>query len=474
MIRVARRLNRRETFAGLALGTCAASIALAPSPMAQGWLFAPLVAIAVLWRVLRSPTAWLALFFACALLTPPLPIPLGDSGPHIAIAVAAAGLCVGCLRLAQWRFHPDAPALALIALWTVFVASIAMAVAYSGIAVAASSLARVLLFGISVYVFLYVRDGPGRLTDEASLRGLRWLFWAGVLAALYACVDFYFQFAPPSGYEQQFVWLSSGVYRRAQGFFYEASTLGNLCAFFLEMIAVALFAPGGRLWQSRLFSRTALFIGAAPLATALVLSFSRASLVNVAVALAALVWLRRDRTRWRKLLPGVVFSVLGSAAILWAAFPVFAQIAWLRVAAAFEYFSESPNAVLSGRIDAWETLSNYLIAHPWHALLGVGYKTLPYSDFIGARTVGDNTYLTLLAETGIAGLFAVIALNIAILCCSYRAARSSDSLRAFTGAWIFCFWTGQTVQMLSADLLTYWRVLPVYFFVLALAARRPA
>jgi hypothetical protein len=39
---------------------------------------------------------------------------------------------------------------------------------------------------------------------------------------------------------------------------------------------------------------------------------------------------------------------------------------------------------------------------------------------------------------------------------------------------MFCFWAGQSVQMLSADLLTYWRVLPVYFFVLALAARNRA
>jgi len=130
--------------------------------------------------------------------------------------------------------------------------------------------------------------------------------------------------------------------------------------------------------------------------------------------------------------------------------------------------------VLSGRIDAWRTLVDYLDANPWRAILGVGYKTLPYSDFIGTKAVGDNTYLTLLAETGIAGLIAVIALNVAILTCAYRAARSPDSLRSFTGAWMFCFWAGQSVQMLSADLLTYWRILPVYFFVLALAARRQA
>ena len=47
-------------------------------------------------------------------------------------------------------------------------------------------------------------------------------------SALFACVDFYFQFPAPAGYGPQFVWLDSGVYRRAQGFFYEASTLGQL------------------------------------------------------------------------------------------------------------------------------------------------------------------------------------------------------------------------------------------------------
>jgi O-antigen ligase len=104
----------------------------------------------------------------------------------------------------------------------------------------------------------------------------------------------------------------------------------------------------------------------------------------------------------------------------------------------------------------------------------VGYKTLPYSDFIGATAVGDNTYLTLLVETGVVGLAAVIALNGAILVYAYRAARSASPLRSFCGTWMACFWTGQVVQMFSADLLTYWRVLPVYFFVLALAVREEA
>src|SRR6185369_3796745 len=101
--------------------------------------------------------------------------------------------------------------------------------------------------------------------------------------------------------------------------------------------------------------------------------------------------------------------------------------------------------------------------------VGIGYKTLPYTDYLGAPVVADNMYLSLLVETGIAGLAALIWLNVAILRAAARAARDGDWRRSFCGAWMLCFWAGQTVQMFSGDLLTYWRVLPVYFWVLALA-----
>ncbi|MGH9666287.1 MAG: hypothetical protein ACRD9L_17810, partial [Bryobacteraceae bacterium] len=161
-----------------------------------------------------------------------------------------------------------------------------------------------------------------------------------------------------------------------------------------------------------------------------------------------------------------------ASAILAVAFPVFTQAYWVRIALSLQYVFESPNAVLSGRLRSWEMLRDFLLAHPWHALLGIGYKTLPYSNFIGTTVVADNAYFSSLVETGILGLAAVVALNLAILAAGYRAARSEDPRRSFCGAWIFCFWAGQMAQMFSGDLLTYWRVLPVYFCVLALAARK--
>jgi O-antigen ligase len=81
-------------------------------------------------------------------------------------------------------------------------------------------------------------------------------------------------------------------------------------------------------------------------------------------------------------------------------------------------------------------------------------------------------YLSILVETGVVGLGALMVLNFAILRAGYRAARSGEAEKSFYGTWIFCFWAGQAVQMFSADLLTFWRVLPVYFWVLAMAVRK--
>lgn len=470
MIAALRRPDGPEILAGLTLGLYAALVALAPSVTWKAILCAPILAVPLVWRLLRTPNAWIALFFASALLLPPLPIPLGDSGPHVALLFAAAGLLIGLLRLSEWQIQPDFLTNSLLALLAIMTASLAMALIYSGFNIAAASFARVVLLALSVYVFLYARDGPGRTGSAHSFQSVRLLFFAGVISAAFACVDFYFHFPAPAGFEPQFIWLESGVFRRAQGIFYEASTLGNICAFFLVMIAVALFRPRVK----RHFSLFALVLGGVTLAAALILSYSRASLLNVAVALAVLVLFHRDRIRWRSVAIGAgIFGAI-TAPILGIAFPLFTNAYWQRVAASFQFFGESPNMVLSGRVQSWEILAQFLISNPWHALLGVGYKTLPYSDFIGTKAVGDNTYLTLLVETGLAGLAVLLALNAAILRSAYRAAHSSDDLRSFCGLWMLCFWSGQTVQMFSADLLTYWRILPVYFFVLAVATRQRA
>jgi O-antigen ligase len=189
------------------------------------------------------------------------------------------------------------------------------------------------------------------------------------------------------------------------------------------------------------------------------------------VALAALAWLDRARIRWRRALSLLGISVATGTALSYYFLPQIVQSAWQRFSASIIYLADNREYVFSGRLESWRVLLRFLAAHPWHAVFGIGYKTLPYSDFIGQTVISDNMYLSMLVETGIVGLAALVWFNIAILDTAHRAARHANPDASFFGTWMFCFWLGQCVQMLSADLLTYWRVLPVYLLVLAWAVR---
>jgi hypothetical protein len=446
------------------LGSWAAAIALAPNLEWKLLLTAPGVLAVIAAWALERPDRWIGSFLAAALLLPPLPFALGDSGPHPCLLFAGLGVLAGAVWLAEWRIPATSLNAALASLAAAILASIAPAAIYSGATLAAMSLARVGLFAIAIYVFLFAAYGPRRPFD--SFRAIRWLFGAAVVAALFACVDFYYQFPAPAGYGPQFVWLDSGVYRRAQGLFYEASTLGNFCAFFLVMIAVSLARgraaiPVPRKW---------LAAGAVVLVAALVLSYSRASLLNVATACAVLLW-RYGKNLGVKRLAALVGIGIAAAVLTWKIFPAFADTYWLRLSASAQYLFSATEAVLSGRVASWQMLAAWIRENPWHLLWGIGYKTLPYTNYLGTPLVADNMYLSMLVETGIAGLAALVWVNIAILRAAARASRGAGQGRSFCGTWIFCFWCGQMVQMLSGDLLTYWRVLPVYLFVLALAVR---
>ncbi|MBI3679796.1 MAG: O-antigen ligase family protein [Acidobacteria bacterium] len=445
------------------LGACAALLAFLPDP--KFILLAAVLCLAapLCWWLLLSPARWIPAFFCAALLLPPLPIPIGDSGPHPSIVIAALGIFVGLLHLDQWRMQWDFVSAALCLLLLALLVSVPMALIHSGPVLAGQSLLRILLFGLSLCVFFFERW----IAPSDAERVARLLFWAGFAAAGFACLDFYFQWPPPAGFGPQFIWLDTGVYRRAQGLFYEASTLGNLCAFFLVMIAVSLARP-----LAAPVCRVALAAGAVVFSAALVLSFSRASVLNVAVAATLLIFLNRRRIRLPRaiwILPPLVaagFLALGRY------FGDFLEAYWLRWWASGVYMFSETGGVLSGRLESWNHLAGFLAVNPWHLLFGVGYKTLPYSSVAGRPVIADNMYLSILVETGLVGLAALLIVNVAILRAGWRAARSDNTRSSFFGAWILCFWGGETVQMVSGDLLTYWRVMPLYLWTLAVALRR--
>jgi O-antigen ligase len=329
---------------------------------------------------------------------------------------------------------------------------------------AASSAARVSLFAISLYTLLYFAYGPG--TEEAEpLQWSTWLCALGVASALLACLDFYFQLTPPAGFGDQFVWLSTGIYRRAQGVFYEAGVLGTLCSFFLVWIALAWLQPPPRLAAPKWLAA-----GAVVFSAALLFSFSRASLLNVLLAMAAVAVLYRGRFGVRRIVPLAVAAVAGGLLLTYVVFPGFVETYLLRLVYSGLDFGAKPDTVLGGRLATWATILGALVGDPAKLLLGVGFKTLPYGG-LGEPLIADNMYLSMLAETGLLGLGAMLSFLAALLWRSYRAARSADPTASLLGAWVFCFWIGMLVHMLSVDALTYWRVLPLYFAAAGLAVR---
>lgn len=457
-------LPSQQVAAALALGGVAGLIALLPGPSLKvAVCILLLLGPFTLWMI-EKPLRWVWVFIATAWMLPPLPFELGNSGPHIAVLFAALGLFAGLLRAADWKFRLDWISCSLLAVFGACVSSLAFALGYSGPEIALASAARVGLLGISIYTFFYLREGPG--AGRVGISALaKVIFIAGTVSAAVACVDFYFQLPAPAGYGPQYVWLDSGVFRRAQGVFYEASTLGNACAFVLVMVLTALIAQPKTLG----IPKWVLLGGAIPLSIALVMSYSRASLVNLLTAAGVLLWLMRQRVRlFRAVFGAAGVALVAAIAMRWIV-PSFFDAWLLRATASVEYFTQAPNAVLSGRLQTWAHLADYALGHPVEVLFGVGYKTLAHSGVTGNAAIADNTYLSMLIETGVAGLFALLSLNAAILVACYRARKSADARRAFLATWFFCFWCGQLVQMLSADLLTYWRLLPVYFCVLAVA-----
>ena len=190
-------------------------------------------------------------------------------------------------------------------------------------------------------------------------------------------------------------------------------------------------------------------------------------MVDAAVAASAAVF-DGDRSRWLAL-P----AILGGSGALYYLLPLFTLHYWDRLSGIGQLSAFSATeGVLSGRLSSWQALVDFLLQNPAYALLGVGYKTLPYSNLIGQPVVGDNMYLTMLVETGVAGLGGAAYGCMRQFCRRRTGQRGMPTPRvSFFGTWIFCFWTGQMFQMLSGDLLTYWRVLPLYFWALAVAVR---
>src|SRR5262249_30703293 len=148
--------------------------------------------------------------------------------------------------------------------------------------------------------------------------------------------------------------------------------------------------------------RSALFAGGLIFGAALMLSASRGSIVTVIVGCVVFLSLQRAAARRAALAIGASLAV--SAGVIRLALPELSAHYWTRTLSFIQNFRSDPDNLLSGRLTHWHALSDFVVQHPWHIIFGIGYKTLPYTNYLGASVVADNTYLSLLIETGIVGL----------------------------------------------------------------------
>src|SRR5258708_24539309 len=112
----------------------------------------------------------------------------------------------------------------------------------------------------------------------------------------------------------------------------------------------------------------------------MVLSSSRASALNLGVALLVLLWWSRSRVRLGRLV--LLALALGGCAalVVWRIFPEFAAMYWLRLSYSAEYLTSATESVLSGRVASWQSLLAWIEALPVPALLGIGDTTPSYTE----------------------------------------------------------------------------------------------
>jgi O-antigen ligase len=254
--------------------------------------------------------------------------------------------------------------------------------------------------------------------------------------------------------------------RRAQGLFYEASSFGNMCAFFLSLSLLHLynFRKTASLLRLGVFL---LLVGV--FCTGLFLAYSRASWINALVT-AGVFLVCQKAIRFRRV-AGLLALVASLLVLLYQVSPeIVANFFEWRLANLFEFWSD-PSFATSGRWETWERLFVFFADHPWLLIFGIGYKSLPYTDLFGATLIADNGFLSTAFETGVIGLIAFLNLNWVIFKSLYRTGQHQNSTIRRYATFMFAFWCGEMVQMLTGDIFTYWRNVIVYLALIAFVQR---
>ncbi|MBZ5544183.1 MAG: O-antigen ligase family protein [Acidobacteriia bacterium] len=424
-----------------------------------GLLYAMLAIVSV-----REPIIFVIFFLAVLIVLPPLFLGLtGETPIYVSSFLLPIAFAIVCVRWSDFQFHVDPIAKGLFLFLFGTAASLPFAWWFSGPAIAVPSLLRWLMLAQTFLLYVLVRGGMRARPGRAEKWLIPILIIAAVMGAGYGIYDFIWPVPIPHPAAPQFLYLPNGLLRRAQGVLYESSSFGNLCGFFLAVTAAAFMVRREKaIGVSIKFLPPFILI----LAGAVIVAFSRSSWANTLVTLMVFGLLTR-RTRWRRTL--VLFAALAVPLVVLAVyFPeVWNYFLGYRLGSLSLLFSD-PNSASSGRYNVWTQIFTILYNFPHYFLLGVGYKTLPFTRLFGQEIVTDNGFLNLLLETGILGLGGFLVFLYSTLKSFWKLSSSPNPRISFWAAILFSFWCGQCVQLLAADAYTYWRNMVVYVSLMAL------
>lgn len=413
---------------------------------------------------IRHPLLLVTVMLLCLEVFPPFYFKGLDETPiYVSFFLIPILLAVVVVRFPDMRLAWDPVGKGLAAFLAGTALSIPFAFWLSGTSTGLSSLSRWLLLSHAGPMYYLIR-GCYRLQSGRTERRLFGLLVVGaVVSAVYGIIDFLWPIPLPHPSADQFIWLEGAIVRRAQGPFYESSNFANFCGFFLIAASAAFL---GRRERYLGIPRSVLMVFISILSLGVVVSFSRSTWASVLTALFAVLVL----SRFVKLPRGVAVlcAVLVPLCFVW----MFSPALWdylvnARLGRLFEIL-EDPNSATSGRFDTWVRVLSIMRDEPQFLFFGIGYKTLTVTRLFHGEIVTDNGYLSLLLESGIAGLAGFALFSRVIFKTFRRLSRSVHDLPAFWATVIFSIWCGELVQLLAADAYTYWRNLAIFVALMAL------
>jgi hypothetical protein len=347
----------------LYLGTAlVSSYAVTSLPWHYCLMTLSLVGLFVLAEPMMSRRFLFYLVIATALVIPPLYLSAQDGEIPIHACSLLLLVLVIIVLLRSELLHLTWDSIGEAGFLSLLTMALSLPFAYwlSGFSVGNQSSLRFLLIFQPWFVYFWIYSTDLITKEEQLSRFVKLLLVVGAAAAIYGIIDFYapFQFSHP--FADQFIYLQGAPIRRAQGVFYEASSFGNMCAFFLSLSLLHLYnfrKTASLLHLGMLLLLAGIFFAG------LFLAYSRGSWVNAFVT-AGVFLVCQKGLRFRGV-AGLLALLVTFVFLLYQVSPgIVANFFEWRLANLLEFWSD-PAFATSGRWETWEKLFAFFADHPW-------------------------------------------------------------------------------------------------------------